>query len=97
MNQYTDISDSRVYLEMIRQYSESIEINPQDADSYFKRGNAYCQLNKYELAITDYSKAIEINPADTMSYYKRANAYARQKSYLLALSDYLRAKELDTI
>ena len=97
MDQINELTDTSEYLELIAQYSESIDVNPKDAEAYFKRANTYYLLNKFDKAIADYDKAIEINPNKPVYYFKRANVNAKLKSFLSALADYLRGKELETL
>ncbi|HZK71138.1 MAG TPA: tetratricopeptide repeat protein [Clostridia bacterium] len=39
-----------------------MEINPQDADAWFGKGNALENMGKYEEATKTYRKAMEIEP-----------------------------------
>ena len=55
----------------ISDYNKAIEINPRDADVYYKRGNAKSELKDYQGAIADYTKAIQINPALRQAYINR--------------------------
>jgi tetratricopeptide (TPR) repeat protein len=55
-------------------YSKAIEINPQDANAYFNRGNAYEEKSDHDRAIAEYSKVIEINPQDANAYFNRGSA-----------------------
>ena len=36
--------------------------NPNDAEAYYNRGNAYSDLKNYSQAISDYNQAIKLNP-----------------------------------
>jgi len=59
------------YAEDIINYTKSIEINPNDAETYNKRGFAYFNQKEYPQAIADYTKAIEIKPDYATAYFKR--------------------------
>jgi tetratricopeptide (TPR) repeat protein len=54
--------DQVEYDKAIKQYSESIELNPNDASAYNNRGMAWDKKGEYDKAINDYSKALELNP-----------------------------------
>lgn len=43
-------------------YTKAIELNPNDADYYYQRGNALFKMNDLEGAIRDYKIANELNP-----------------------------------
>ncbi len=80
----------------LRKYFKAIELNPNDANPYKNRGNAYSDLEKYTEAIADYSKAIELDPNFTEAYNNRGIAYDELKKYTQALADYNKAIELDS-
>ena len=46
----------------IEDYDEAIRLNPQYADAYNTRGDAYRRDGQYERAIQDYDEAIRLNP-----------------------------------
>ena len=51
-------------------------MNPDHADAYVYRAQAYSAANRdSELIIKDYSKAIELNPHHSYAYTNRARAY----------------------
>ncbi|MCD6213540.1 MAG: tetratricopeptide repeat protein, partial [Candidatus Desulfofervidus sp.] len=65
----------------IEDFSEAIDLNPDDAEAYINRGNAHTNLNKHERAIEDYGKAIELNPAFAEAYSNRGIAYSEIQRY----------------
>src|SRR3989338_11675443 len=71
------------------------EIDPYDADAYYKRGLAYQDKGQYDQAISDYSRALEIDPWDTAAYNNRGDTYENKGQYDQAISDYNRALEID--
>ena len=52
----------------IKSFDNAIEINPNDAEAYFNRGNAKKAFLDHQGAILDFDKAIEINP-DNEEFY----------------------------
>jgi tetratricopeptide (TPR) repeat protein len=79
----------------IEDFEEAIKLNPNYADVYRDRGNAYRRLEQYERAIEDYDKAIELNPEYALAYNHRGSTYHMLKQYEKALEDYNKAIELD--
>ncbi len=72
-----------------------VEINPKDAEAYFKRGYAHAEKGRYEQAISDYTKVLEIDPRDADAYYNRGLAYRKKGQYEQAISDYTKALEIN--
>lgn len=82
--------------EAIRDYTEAIRLNPQDADAYNNRGNAYQDGKKdYDRAIADYNEAIRLNPQFAIAYTNRGNAYYNKKEYNRAIIDHTEAIRLN--
>jgi tetratricopeptide (TPR) repeat protein len=70
-----------------------IEKEPNFAEAYNNRGNAYSELNQLETAINDYNKAIELNPNNAGAYYNRGNTYRKLNLYTKVIEDYSKAIE----
>lgn len=79
--------------EDIARCTQKIQQNPNDADSYFNRGNAYYDLKQYERAIQDYSKAIALNTNYAEAYFNRGIVYYNLGQYERAILDYNKALE----
>ena len=47
--------------EAIADYDKAIRLDPDDARTYYNRGNANISLGRYNLAISDYDEAIQLN------------------------------------
>ncbi|MFN7759506.1 MAG: tetratricopeptide repeat protein [Pseudanabaena sp.] len=62
---------------------------------FFKIGNLFGSLKKYEEAITDYDKAIELNPNLAQAWSLRGSANAILQRYEKATVDYDKAIELN--
>jgi len=78
---YEDYDGDIVY------YSQSIQIDPNNADAYFIRGFAYYNKGDYDLAIADYTQALRINPNNSVTYNNRGAAYNNIGNYDLAIVD----------
>jgi tetratricopeptide (TPR) repeat protein len=59
----------------IADFTQAIEINPQDARAYVRRGSVYQVNGDSDHAIADYNKAIEINPLYAIAYFNRGGAF----------------------
>lgn len=84
------------YQEAIADYSKAIEIDPQDAKSYYNRGIVKAELEDYQGAIADYNKAIEINPNDADFYGNRGCVKIDTEDYLGAIEDFDNALEINS-
>jgi len=70
-----DLQDNGLHDEAIKEYTKSIELNPNNALAYYHRGIAYDELGEYEEVIADYTKAIEIDPDFADAYFNRGHFY----------------------
>ena len=89
----------------IQNYTEAISIDP-DGMTYFKRSEAYIELEKYKEAISDLTKAISISKDTTNEswaivdyniidiYWARAFCYEKLNNYSSAISDYSKIIEI---
>lgn len=76
-------------------YSRAIELDPEFALAYYRRGMEYrSQGDKDEQAIADFSKAIAFKPDSIEFYRERARLYEKQSIYDLAIADYSKMIEL---
>jgi tetratricopeptide (TPR) repeat protein len=64
---------------------------PDDANTWYNRGNALQELKQYDLAIESYNKTIKINPDDAEAWTKRGNILHDLKKYEQALYSYDKA------
>lgn len=75
-------------------YDKAVELAPNDADTYYERGDFYYEMDEYSKAIDDYSKAIRLNPNYADAYHNRGCAYGEMGEYDKAIVDYNKAIEL---
>lgn len=80
---------------VIRLCDEAIQLNPNSASAYGKRGASYGVLNKPQQAIADCTKAIELDPTNADAYNNRGAAYGNLQNFSAALADFNKAVELD--
>ena len=84
----------------ILDYTNAIELDPDNAQVYYKRGMAYSRLGYCSLGIKDFSMAIKLNPKYAEAYFQRGEIYhfpSSQKNLRnsdLAIKDYSKAIEL---
>ena len=46
----------------IADYTESIRLNPQRAETYWGRGHAYAEKGEFDKAIADFTESIRLDP-----------------------------------
>ena len=76
-------------------YDKAIQLDPDDAVTYYNRGYSYAEIGEYQAAIGDYDKAIQLDPDDAMAYNNRAVALGKLGQRSLAEKDSNKACELD--
>lgn len=86
--------NSKHYDEAVAAYTETVNLNPKNADAYNRRGLIYKMRGQYELAIADFSKTIELVPTNSNVYYNKGDSYFLNKQYELAVADFSKAIEL---
>jgi TPR repeat/Tetratricopeptide repeat len=79
----------------IEDYNKALDINPQDAEAYYNRGNAKYNQGDLETAIEDYNKAIDINPKYANAYNNRGDAKSKQGDLDSAIEDYNKAIDIN--
>ncbi|MDR0456632.1 MAG: tetratricopeptide repeat protein [Treponema sp.] len=75
------------YDRAIKEYTETIRLNPNCAGVYFFRGFAYGQKNDHDRAIADYTEMIRLNSNDAVAYNARGWEYALKGDYDQAIED----------
>ena len=78
----------------IRDYSESIKLNPAYSKPLNNRGVAYQKKGEYETAIRDFSRAIELDPNYARAYQNRGETHEKLGHRLLAFRDFYQASKL---
>jgi tetratricopeptide (TPR) repeat protein len=81
---------------IVKAYTKSIKLNPEDVNSYLGRGFAYFENKLYTKAIQDFTKAIELNPNHVNAYMLRSLSYHNLKKYKKKMQDLTQAIELNS-
>ena len=82
------------YKEAIDYFTQSIELNHYDIESYYFRGYSYRKVKEYTKVIADSNKVIELNPNFAGAYNNRGIAERRLQKYEDAITDLTKAIKL---
>lgn len=80
--------------ELINNCNEELDLHPQNAGMYYKRGQLYRQIGNHSQAIEDYTRAIEIAPNAEL-YLGRGIANQNLNKHNEAIADFSEAIKLD--
>jgi tetratricopeptide (TPR) repeat protein len=69
------------------------ELEPEDATTYYNRGNSKSRLQDFRGAIADFTKSIELNPSSD-AYNNRGISKAKLQDYERAIDDFTKSIEL---
>lgn len=72
----------------IRDYDQSLQINPNSATAHYNRGVAYEFKHDYDRAFPDLDRAVQLDPGDADSFFRRGLAFAERKDYQRAIQDF---------
>ena len=78
---YTDPKKAIEYL------NNAIKLQPNNAETYTKRGGTYYNLGQYQRAIQDYNEAIRLKSNDVEAYNNRGYVYLMQDNKKLGCPD----------
>jgi len=84
-----------LFEKILPELNQAIERNPNDAEAFRLRGEAYAQRKDYNRAIDDYDKAIKIDSNDAESYAFRGAAYSEKHEQDKAMLDFNEAIRLN--
>ena len=79
----------------ISDYTQAIQLEPNDANAYFRRGLIHSTKRSYECAIADFDRVIELKPNYVIAYVFRAFAHHERGEFVSAIEDCNRAIEID--
>ncbi len=97
-----------MYKEAIDSYTIAIECNPDYAEAYLLRGNAWTLVAEVKdsdantkearlQAVADYTASIQKNPVGYDAYFNRGVMACVFKQYLAAVKDFLQCTQIRTI
>ncbi|NJL68238.1 MAG: tetratricopeptide repeat protein [Microcoleus sp. SM1_3_4] len=72
----------------IERGEKMIEINPQDAQTWYERGNALLEMGRLPAAIESWEKAIELEPKFPEAWYNKGLALRKLGQLEAAVSCY---------
>jgi tetratricopeptide (TPR) repeat protein len=73
---------------VISDFTETIGLNPNDVENYYRRGLAYDNNDQQNEAIIDFSKTINLKPDYADAYLRRSLCYKKIGLYAEAINDY---------
>jgi tetratricopeptide (TPR) repeat protein len=79
----------------IANYDQAIKLDPNYAEAYNNRGNAYSHKGDNLRAIADYDQAIKLDPKDALTYSNRGKWYRDKGDSDRAIADFDQAIKLD--
>ena len=82
------------YDHALADYTEAINLDPQNAHAYLNRGWVYAVKNDTVHSIADSTQSIALDPANPLAYLNRGVAYRFQHNYGAAIADYNQAFKL---
>ncbi len=82
------------YFKAIDDYTALIGMQPEDAETHFRRGTAYAEEHQFDSAIGDYTEAIQRKDDYVDAYIARADALAKKADRDGAIKDYVALMKL---
>lgn len=79
----------------IAAYTEAIRLNPENAQPYSGRGQAYLRKGEFDKAIADYTEAIRLEPQSARAFGGRGWCYEQKGDNRKAVADFAQAKKLE--
>ncbi|MGD8687373.1 MAG: hypothetical protein PVF10_08600 [Syntrophobacterales bacterium] len=76
-------------------FTKALELNPELAGAYEKRGFLYYIQEKYDKVIQDFQTYLKMEPADTEAYRMLGLGYLKSEIYGTAIQNFSRAIEME--
>ena len=86
-NQGISAFNHKNYEQAMNKFTRALSLDPNHADAYVWRSDAYIQLSQYQQAIEDCTQIIRIDPLDIPAYVRRGFAHLSLGEYQQALED----------
>ena len=77
----------------IQNYNTAIDLNPDYANAYYNRGNAYADKGDLDTAIQNFSIAAELKPDQVGTYYNRGIMWLHEQEWEKAKADLTEAQD----
>lgn len=81
--------------EAIKDYDESISLDPKNAHAYLNRAVSKGELGRYEEEIEDCNEVIRLDPGNAIAFFNRGNAKSSMGRNEEAIKDYDESIRLD--
>jgi len=78
----------QIFEQVIYYYSKLIELSPNDAFNYKKRGYFYSKIGLKQETLADYDQALALDPNDALMFNNRGYQHQLAQSYEKAIQDY---------
>jgi tetratricopeptide (TPR) repeat protein len=79
----------------IEYFTKALELNPNLATAYEKRGQLYYFQGKYDKVIQDYNKYLDLEPAKEEAYWMIGMGYLESEDYEPAINNFSRAIDME--
>ena len=86
--------DAKEYPLALADFSQAIELQPDNDYLYHWRGRTYWETQDHSSALADFTTAIQLQPQRVPYYHWRGLAYRKTQDYLSALADFSQAIQL---
>ena len=80
------------YKMAVENFDKAIELDANNAESYFLRGYAQARLKNFSAAVEDFTKSLKMK-AEEKIYKKRGEVYLELKNFLAAIEDFNKVLE----
>lgn len=80
----------------IADLSQTVKLNPGDAEALDERGADYFGKSQFDLALADFSQSIRLDPKAFKAYYNRGTVYNAKSQWALAVADFTQAINLNS-
>jgi len=81
--------------EALKDFSETVRLEPQNADYHAWLARMYLAKDKYAEALASANQALQLNPRCQLAYRQLAGVYRENKDYQKAIQNYSQAIQLD--
>lgn len=93
--QASDLYDRQEYDSAAYFYDEAIKDDPENAELYLARGNAFLNGNKTDSAMIEYDRALKLHPSYKEAYYNKGLVYYNRKQYRNSINEVKKAMQVD--